>query len=778
MNPHGIGQPVRRVEDERFVRGLGRYVEDIRLAGELRGAVLRSPHAHARIVSIDPRAALEAPGVVGVLTADDLEAERIGPMPCAAMALGMTGVDGRGPTMPARYPLARGTVRHVGEPLAFVVAESDDAAREAAELIAVDYRPLDAVASAEVAGRPGAPQLWPEAPGNLCLSWQTGDAAATEAAFARAAHVATLTTHNNRLIPTPIETRAAIGAYEAGTGRYTLWSQTQGGHLLRRILAESVFGVAENRVRVITPDVGGSFGMKMYLYPEQALVLWAARRFGRPVKWVAERGESFLADSHGRDQTMTGALALDAEGRILALRVRTQANMGAYLSTLAPVIPTTGGTRGLTGVYAIPAAHVRVELCFTNTAPVDAYRGAGRPEAAFLIERLIELAARETGRDPLALRRLNIAAPSAMPYRTALGMTIDGGEFAQNLEDALQAADFAGFSSRRAAARARGRYAGIGVSVYMEPCGGGRDQLAEIRFDPTGCATVLIGAQSNGQGHETAYAQIVADRLGLPLESIRVVEGDTDAVPFGRGTSGSRSMPIGGNALALAAERVRDKARKIAAHLLEAADADIELSDGGFRVVGTDRAVPFTKVVEAAFEPARLPPGMEPGLDERVHHNQSAVTFPNGCHVCEVEVDGETGRAAIVRYTVVDDFGRLINPLLVTGQVHGGIAQGIGQALIEHGIYDAEGGQLLTGSLMDYGLPRADDLPDFSVSYNGVPCRTNALGVKGCGEAGAIAAPAAVINALVDALAEFGVRHVEMPATPETLWRLIQRGGK
>ncbi len=777
MNPHGIGQSVRRIEDERFVRGLGRYVEDICLAGELRGAVLRSPHAHARLVSIDVQAALRAPGVLGVLSADDFAHDRIGPMPCAGMALGMIGVDGGSPIMPARYPLARGTVRHVGEPITFVVAETDAMARDAAEMIAVDYAPLDALVSAEAAGMAGAPLLWPEAPRNLCLAWAAGDARQTEAAFAQAAHVARLTTLNSRLIPTPIETRSAIGAFDPGDGRYTLWSQTQGGHLLRRLLAENVFGVQENRIRVITPDVGGSFGMKMYLYPEQALVLWAARRFGRPVKWVAERGESFLADSHGRDQLMTGELALDHEGRMLALRVQTEANMGAFLSTLAPVIPTVGGTRGLTGVYDIPAAHVRVNLRFTNTAPVDAYRGAGRPEAAFLIERLVELAARETGRDPIALRRLNMARIGAAPYRTALGMSIDSGDFVRNLDEAIQAADLSNFTKRRTAARARGRYAGIGLSTYMEPCGGGRDQLAEIRFDPSGSVTVLIGSQSNGQGHETAYAQIVAEGLGLPLDSIRVVQGDTDAVPFGRGTSGSRSLPIGGNALALAANKVRDKARKIAAHLLEAAEADIELEAGRFRVIGTDRAVSFPQVVEAAFEPARLPTGLEPGLHERVHHHQGAVTFPNGCHVCEVEVDGETGHALIVRYTVLDDFGRLINPLLVTGQVHGGVAQGIGQALLEQGVYDSESGQLLTGSLMDYALPRATDLPVFSVAYNEVPCRSNALGVKGCGEAGAIAAPAAVINALVDALAEFGVRHIEMPATPEKLWRLIHKPG-
>ena len=545
--------------------------------------------------------------------------------------------------------------------------------------------------------------------------------------------------------------------------------------MLRRLLAESVFGVPENRVRVVTPDVGGSFGMKMYLYPEQALVLWAARRFSRPVRWVAERGESFLADSHGRDQQMTGELALDAEGRVLGLRVRTEANMGAYFSTLAPIIPTAGGTRGLTGVYDIPAAHVRVNLRFTNTAPIDAYRGAGRPEAAFLIERLIEIAARDTGRDPLALRRLNLARIDNTPYRTALGLSIDSGAFETNLDDALKAADTAGFPERRAAARARGRFAGIGVSLYVEPCGGGRDQLAALRFDPSGSVTVLIGSQSNGQGHETAYAQIVADRLQIPFDSIRVVQGDTDAVPYGRGTSGSRSMPIGGNALAGAAERALAKARRIAAHLIEAAEADLRLEGGEFRVAGTDRTISMKAVIEAAFEPTRLPPGLAPGLDESMHHNQTALTFPNGCHVCELEVDGETGVVEITRYTVVDDFGRLINPLLVEGQVHGGVAQGIGQALLEHGIYDAEGGQLLTGSLMDYALPRADELPSYSLSFNEVPCRTNALGVKGCGEAGAIAGPAAVINALVDALKEFGVRHIEMPATPERLWRLIHK---
>jgi len=774
MNPAAIGQPLRRVEDERFVRGLGSYAEDIVLAGALHGVVLRSPHAYARIASLDASAARAAPGVVGVLTADDLDRDRIGPMPCASLATGLKGVGGKPPIMPAHFPLARGTVRHVGEAVAFVVAESEAQAREAAELIAVEYEPFEAVTTATAAGDDGAPQLWPEATRNLALVWENGDAVATEAAFARAAHIAQLDTLNNRLIPTPIENRSALGAFEAGTGRYTLWSQTQGGHMLRRLLAESVLGVPENRVRVITPDVGGSFGMKMYLYPEQALVLWAARRFGRPVRWVAERGESFLADSHGRDQHITGELALDEGGRILALRVRTEANMGAYFSTLAPIIPTAGGTRGLTGVYDIPTAHVRVRLRFTNTAPIDAYRGAGRPEAAFLIERLIEIAARDTGHDPLALRRLNLARIDNTPYKTALGLNIDSGAFGKNLDDALHAADATGFPARCAAARARGRLAGLGVSLYVEPCGGGRDQLAALRFDPSGSVTVLIGSQSNGQGHETAYAQIVADRLQLPIESIRVVQGDTDAVPYGRGTSGSRSLPIGGNALAGAAERALAKAKLIAAHLIEAAEADLRFEGGHFRVAGTDRAIAMKAVIETAFEPARLPPGMAPGLDESLHHNQAALTFPNGCHVCELEVDGETGVAEITRYTVVDDFGRLINPLLVEGQVHGGVAQGIGQALFEHGIYDPEGGQLLTGSLMDYALPRADALPAISLGFNEVPCRTNALGLKGCGEAGAIAAPAAVINALVDALKEFGVRHIEMPATPERLWRLMR----
>ncbi|HKS89881.1 MAG TPA: molybdopterin cofactor-binding domain-containing protein, partial [Stellaceae bacterium] len=555
---------------------------------------------------------------------------------------------------------------------------------------------------------------------------------------------------------------------------YTLWSSTQGSHFVRNLLAEHVFHVPENRIRVVTPDVGGGFGMKLFLYPEHALVLWAAKRLGRPVKWLPDRGESFVSDTQGRDNIVRLDLALDGDLRFLALAVELTANMGAYLSNFGPEIPTFSGGVMYSGVYAIPAIHVAVKGVFTNTVPVDAYRGAGRPEAAYAMERLVDYAARRLGVAPEELRRRNFIRPEAMPYATPLGLTYDSGDFARNLRDALAAADAAGFAARRNEARARGHWRGLGHAVYIEQSGFPPDEFAEARFDPAGTLTLLMGTQSSGQGHQTAYAQLAADKLGLPLDKIRVLQGDTASIAFGRGTGGSRSLPVGGAALAHAADKLIAKGKRIAAHMLEAAEADIAFADGQFAITGTDRAVSIEAVARAAFNPAQLPPGLEPGFAESGHFTPPAPTFPNGVHVCEVEIDPETAHIDIVRYLVVDDFGTVVNPLLLRGQVQGGIAQGIGQAMLERTVYDPDSGQLLSGDLTDYALPHAEDLPALEFSFNVVPCRTNPLGVKGAGEAGAIGAPPALMNAVADALAEFGLMPPDMPLTPERLWQAIR----
>ena len=673
-------------------------------------------------------------------------------------------------------------MRHVGDTVAMVVAESLAAARDAAERIVVDYEPLPAVVDAAQALEPGRPAVWPEEsdrhPGNLCFDWEIGDAAAADRAAATARHHVSLTVVNNRIVVNSMEPRGAIGEYNGGEDTYTLWSSTQGSHFVRNLLAEHVFHIPENRIRVVTPDVGGGFGMKLFLYPEHVLVLWAAKKLGRPVKWIPDRSDSFMTDTQGRDNLTRLNLALDDELRFLGLKVEITANMGAYLSNFAPEIPTFAGAVMYSAVYAMPAVHVRVLGVFTHTVPVDAYRGAGRPEAAYAVERLIETAARRLGVTADELRRRNFITPAAMPHTTPLGLTYDSGDFAKNLDDALAAADTAGFAARRRAARARGQYRGLGHAVYIEQSGFPPDEFAELRFDPSGTLTLLMGTQSSGQGHQTAYAQLAAEKLGLPLDRIRVRQGDTDAIAFGRGTGGSRSLPVGGAALAHAADKLILKGKKIAAHLLEAAEPDIAFvvsDDGGvFAIAGTDRSLTIEAVARAAFNPAQYPPGIEPGFAESGHFTPSAPTFPNGVHVCEVEVDPETGHIAILRYLVVDDFGVVVNPLLLAGQVNGGVAQGIGQAMLERCVYDEESGQLVTGSLTDYALPRADDLPPLEFSYNVVPCKTNPLGVKGAGEAGAIGAPPALVNAVVDALAELGIEHLDMPVTPEVLWRAMR----
>ncbi len=770
MNQYGIGQPVRRVEDRRFVTGRGSYVDDLVRPRQAYAYMLRSPHAHARIRALDTAAAAGAPGVLAVLIGDDVARDGLGPIPCLSA---VTNRDGSTSPVPPRPAIVRERVRHVGDTVAMVVAESLAAARDAAELIEVDYEPLPAVVETAGALEPGWPTVWEEAPGNLAFDWGLGDETAVERAMAAARHRIALELVNNRIIVNSMEPRGAIGEYDPGEEAYTLWSSTQGSHFLRNLLAESIFKIPENRIRVVTQDVGGGFGMKLFLYPEHVLVLWAGKKLGRPVKWTPERSDAFVTDTQGRDNVTRLELALDGELRFLGLSVTTIANMGAYLSNFAPEIPTASGGVMFSGVYAIPAIHVAVKGVFTHTVPVDAYRGAGRPEAAYALERLIDFAARRLGVAPQELRRRNFIKPEAMPYATPIGLVYDSGDFARNMDDALAAADVAGFPARRAEALAHGRRRGLGQAVYIEQSGGGPDEFAELRFDPSGTLTILMGTQSSGQGHHTAYAQLAAERLGLPPDKVRVLQGDTNAIGFGRGTGGSRSLPVGGVALANAADKLIAKGRRIAAHLLEAAEADLEFADGVFRISGTDRQIGIEAVARAAFNPPSLPADVEPGFAESGHFTPPASTFPNGCHVCEVEIEPETGHLDIVRYLVVDDFGTVINPLLLKGQVQGGVAQGVGQAMLEHCVFDPQTGQLVTGSLTDYCLPRADDLPAIEFAYNVVPCRTNPLGLKGAGEAGAIGAPPALVNAVVDALAPLGIEHIDMPVTPERLWLAI-----
>ena len=771
MKQFGIGQPVRRVEDRRFITGHGSYLDDIARPRQSHAFMLRSPHAHARIGAIDTAAALAAPGVLAILTGDDLGRDGIGGIPCLSA---VANRDGTSSVLPPHPAIARDRVRHVGDTVAVVVAESAAAARDAAELIGFDYEPLPAVVDTAHALDPGQPQVWDEAPGNLCFDWEVGDGATVERVMAAARHHISLELVNNRVVVNSMEPRGAVGEYDPGEDAYTLWSSTQGSHFVRNLLAANVFQVPENRIRVVTRDVGGGFGMKLFLYPEHVLVLWAAKKVSRPVKWIPDRSDAFMTDTQGRDNVTRLELALDGDLRFLGLDVTLIANMGAYLSNFAPEIPTVSGAVMHSGVYAIPAIHVGVKGVFTNTVPVDAYRGAGRPEAAYAIERLVDYAARQLGVPPEELRRRNFIKPEAMPYQTPLGLNYDSGEFARNLDQALAAADLADFPGRRAEARARGHYRGLGHAVYIEQSGFPPDEFAELRFDQSGTLTILMGTQSSGQGHQTAYTQLAAERLGIDPGKVRVLQGDTAAISFGRGTGGSRSIPVGGASLVQAADKLIANGRRIAAHLFEAAEADVEFADGVFSVSGTDRRLGIEEVARAAFDPARQAPGVEPGFDESGHFTPRQPTFPNGCHVCEVEIEPDTGHIDIVRYLVVDDFGTVINPLLLAGQVQGGVAQGVGQAMLERTVFDPETGQLLTGSLTDYCIARAEDLPAIEFAYNIVPCRTNPLGVKGAGEAGAIGAPPALVNAVVDALSELGITHLDMPLTPERVWRTIE----
>lgn len=781
---HLIGAPVRRKEDYRFLTGNGQYTDDIVLPQQSYGYFVRSPHAHARIRAIDKAEALASPGVIAVFTGDDIAADKVGGLPCGWL---IHSIDGSPMKEPPHPVLAQGKARHVGDQVALVVAETLQQARDAAEKIEVDYEELPAVVNTAQAAC-AATLVHDDVPENTSYVWGHGDRAATDAAFARAAHVTTLEIVNNRLIPNAIEPRAVNASYTKQDDSYTVYVANQNPHVERLLMGAFVLGLPESRLRIIAPDVGGGFGSKIFLYAEDVALTWASKKVRRPVKWTAERSESFLTDAHGRDHVTKAELALDADGRFLAMRVHTVANMGAYLSTFSSSVPTILYATLLAGQYATPAIYAEVRAVFTNTAPVDAYRGAGRPEATYVVERLVETAARELKMDPAELRRKNFIRD--FPYATPVGLTYDTGDYEPCLARAQELADVKGFPARRDEARQRGKLRGLGYSCYIEACGlapsniagalgarAGLFEVGEIRVHPTGTVTVFTGSHSHGQGHETTFAQVVADRLGIALDAVEVVHGDTGRVPFGMGTYGSRSLAVGGSAIMKALDKIEAKAKKIAAHLLEASDADIEFKDGVFSVAGTDRSKTFGEIALTAYVPHNYPlDKLEPGLNENAFYDPTNFTYPSGAYVCEVEVDPDTGESQVVKFTAVDDFGNIINPMIVEGQVHGGIGQGLGQAMLEQCIYDDDSGQLLTGSYMDYAMPRAADLPDFTVeTAKGTPCTHNPLGVKGCGEAGAIGSPPAFINALVDALAPLGVRDIQMPATPHRVWQAIRQ---
>ncbi|HTP77564.1 MAG TPA: xanthine dehydrogenase family protein molybdopterin-binding subunit [Rhizomicrobium sp.] len=774
-----VGQAVKRKEDFRFITGQGRYTDDFAKPGQTYAAFVRSPYPHALIKKVDTAPALAVPGVVAVLTGADLEADGIKGLICGWLVHSKDGSPMKAGLHPA---LALHKVRHVGDQLAVVIAETQAAASAGAEKVAVDYEELAAVLAPQDAQSAGAPQIHDEAPRNTIYDWHLGDEAKTKAAFAAAKHVVELEIVNNRLVPNAMEPRAAIGEYDAGSGVFTLTTTSQNPHVARLVLSAFVQIAPEHKLRVIAPDVGGGFGSKIFIYPEETVCVWAARKVGRPVKWTADRSESFLTDAHGRDHVSKASLALDASGKILGLRVRTIANLGAYMSTFSSSVPTYLYATLLSGQYDIPAIYAEVDAVYTNTSPVDAYRGAGRPEATYVVERLVEEAARQLKVDPAELRRRNFIR--TFPHATPVIMTYDIGDYEASLAEAMKRADVSGFAARKAEAAKRGKLRGLGYATYIEACGIAPSQAvgslgagvglwesAEVRVNPTGSVEVLTGSHSHGQGHETTFAQLVADRLGISIDTVEVVHGDTDKVQFGMGTYGSRSAAVGMSAISQALDKVIEKAKRIAAHVMEIPAADVTFENGQFAGIHTNKTMMFAEVALAAYVGHKFPTSeIEPGLKESAFYDPKNFTFPAGCHICEVEIDKETGRTRVVNFVAVDDFGTVINPMIVEGQVHGGIAQGIGQALLEHGIYDRETGQLVTGSFNDYCMPRADDVPNFDVGMTITPCPSNPLGVKGCGEAGAIAAPAAVMNAVTDAL---GVKTFDMPATPEKVWRAV-----
>jgi aerobic carbon-monoxide dehydrogenase large subunit len=773
-----IGQSVKRREDTRFLTGKGRYTDDITLPGQTYGFFLRSPYAHARITKLDTAAAAAAPGVLGIFTGEHFKA--VGGLPCGWL---INSLDGQPMKEPKHPVLADGKVRYVGDRVALVVADTLDQAKAAAELIEIDYDELKPVIDTAQATKI-ASSVHDEAPDNQAYHWGIGDKDGTAEAFKAAAHVTTLKFRNNRLVPNAIEPRAANASYSRADDNYTLYVSNQNPHVERLLMCAFVLGIPEHKMRVVAPDVGGGFGSKIFLYGEETALVFASKQIGRPIKWTCERSEAFLSDAHGRDHVSFAELALDKDGHFLALRATTTANMGAYLSTFASSIPTILHATLLAGQYKTPKIYCEVTAVFTNTAPVDAYRGAGRPEATYLVERLVETAAHEMKIDPAEIRRRNFI--TSFPYATPVGLTYDTGDYHATLNRALELGEVAGYAARQAASAAKGMKRGIGYSCYIEACGiapssvagalgarAGLFEAGEVRVHPTGKVTVFTGSHSHGQGHETTFAQVVADRLGISMDDVVIEHGDTSKVLFGMGTYGSRSLAVGGTAIVKAVDKVIAKGKKIAAHLLEAADTDIEFEGGVFKVAGTDKSVPFASVALTAYVPHNFPHDkLEPGLNENAFYDPSNFTYPSGTYICEVEVDPATGATRVDRFTACDDFGNVVNPMIVEGQVHGGLAQGIGQALLEHGIYDNETGQLLTGSYMDYTMPRADDFCHFTVeTVKGTPCTHNPLGVKGCGEAGAIGSPPAVINAICNAL---GLKDMPMPASPHAVWQAIQ----
>ncbi len=778
MGIEGVGARVTRKEDKRFITGAGRYVDDMVVPGMKHAVFVRSPHAHAQIKKIDVKQAQGMPGVIGVLTGKELKADGIGNLICGWM---IHSKDGSPMKMGAWSPLAVDKVRYVGDAVVIVVAETKGQARDAAEAVEITYKELKPVVDAVKALEKGAPQLHPEAENNLIFDWEIGDAKATDAAIKAAAHVTRMKIVNNRLVPNAMEPRAALGHYDKAEDHYTCWTTSQNPHVARLVMSAFYNIAPENKLRVIAPDVGGGFGSKIYIYPEEIVCLWASKKTGVPVKWVADRTESFLSDAHGRDHVSMVEMAFDKDNRITGLKVDTIANLGAYMSLFSSCVPTYLYATLLSGQYNIPAIHANVRTVYTNTAPVDAYRGTGRPEATYLLERTVEVAARELGVSPAELRRKNFI--TSFPHQTPVIMNYDAGDYAASLDAAMKAADYAGFPKRKAEAAKQGKLRGIGMSNYIEACGiapsaavgslgagVGLWESAEVRVNAVGTIEVLTGSHSHGQGHETTFAQLVNQRFGVPIDSVSIVHGDTDKVQMGMGTYGSRSGAVGMSAVAKALDKVEAKAKKIAAHLLEADEGDIVIENGALKVAGTDKNVPWFQMALAAYTAHNLPSGMEPGLKETAFYDPSNFTFPAGCYICEVEIDPETGLTEIVQFVAADDFGNIINPMIVEGQVHGGIAQGVGQALLEGAHYDSSG-QLLTASYMDYTMPRAGDLPSFKVSTSNTPCPGNPLGIKGCGEAGAIGSPPAVINAITDAI---GIADIAMPASPSTVWAAIR----
>ncbi len=777
-----FGKAIKRREDPRFITGRGTYVDDVKLPGMTYAAFVRSPHAHARIKAIDAARARKVPGVIAVYTSQEI---KVGGLPCGWMLPGIK--------VPTRPVLAQGKARYVGEPVAIVIGETPYAAKDGAEAVSVTYEALPGVSDGKKAHQKGAPQLFDEIPSNQCFYWTIGDKAATEAAFKSAATVVSQPLLNQRLIPNAIEPRACVASHSPATDELTLWVTSQNPHVHRLLMAAFVLAIPETKMRVIAPDVGGGFGSKIFVYNEEVAVSWASRTLKRPVKWTAERRESFLNDAHGRDHVTEAEMAFSREGKITGLRVKTHANLGAYLSTFAPLIPSYLYGPLLSGVYKIPAIFCEVWGMLSNTAPVDAYRGAGRPEATYLLERVMDLAARQLRLDPAELRRKNFipAFTAGTPYQTPVAFAYDSGDYEPALRRALELSGYEQVRREQAAARPKGRYLGIGVSTYIEACGPAPSAVAgslgagaglwesgQVRVDPTGTVTVFTGSHSHGQGHETTFAQVVADELGIPMEQIEVVHGDTARIPFGMGTYGSRSACVGGSAIVKCLDKIKEKGRKIAAHLLEANEQDLVFQGGTWSVKGSpDKKKAWGEVALMAYLAHNIPQGMEPGLEATSFYDPVNFTFPFGAHVAVVEVDAETGAVTILKYVAVDDVGRVINPMIVDGMVHGGIAQGVGQALWEHGIY-ADDGQLLSGTMMDYAIPKADALPSYVTDRTVTPSPINPLGVKGAGETGTIASTPTIANAVMDALEPFGVRHLDMPLTPGKIWKAVTAAKK